>query len=320
MCRILGYIGESVTISDLMLNPDNSLINQSFDPEDHHIMQLAGMGLATWKKGAPNSEFPLIYKTTKPPFYDRNLKSICERMDTDVFLAHIRGAQYETSVSVNEENCHPFMFPGFKLALAHNGSIDRFRELRVGLLDRCHNRIARYISGDTDSEVLYAVLMSQLEDPTADLDIDEILEAVGKLVKILLDLKTKYGIGGQDILKLFLADSNDLCVANIGIGPNCELAVEDLWEHYRQYPVGTGEYLLSRLVGPVWAAKGRHLRKNGTYYLEHASMDEDVHSVIIASEPLTEDTRGWLRIPFQHIAYFDYNEGNPRLRIVPFRG
>ncbi|NER25791.1 MAG: hypothetical protein F6J96_34880, partial [Symploca sp. SIO1C2] len=91
MCRVLAYIGEPIQISQLLLKPDNSMVNQTFDPEDHYMIQLAGFGLATWSKGTLSEEYPLIYKGIKPPFYDRNLGSLCERHETNVLLCHVRG-------------------------------------------------------------------------------------------------------------------------------------------------------------------------------------------------------------------------------------
>jgi glutamine amidotransferase len=160
--------------------------------------------------------------------------------------------------------------------------------------------------------------MSQFEDPTEDLEVAEIIEGIQKLIRIILDLKVKYNIKGQDILKLFLADRNDLCVANVGIGPNRTLEIEGCWEELKQFPVGTPEFTLSRLTSPVWALKGKKFgQKEGSYQME-AVADEEVRSVIIASEPLTENNQNWVKIPFQHLCYFDYNNGNPKLELIPF--
>ena len=79
MCRVLAYLGPSVRLSDLITRPSNSLINQSFDAEYHHLMQVAGAGFASWEKGSPNEREPLIYKSAKPAFYDKNLQALCAK-------------------------------------------------------------------------------------------------------------------------------------------------------------------------------------------------------------------------------------------------
>ena len=45
MCRILAYIGPELPLESLLLTPENSLINQSLDPELHPHLQLAGWGV-----------------------------------------------------------------------------------------------------------------------------------------------------------------------------------------------------------------------------------------------------------------------------------
>jgi len=206
MCRVLAYIGEPIQISQLLLKPDNSMVNQTFDPEDHYMIQLAGFGLATWSKGTLNEEYPLIYKGIKPPFYDRNLGSLCERHETNVLLCHVRASGYENlnyESVVNENNCHPFIFPGFRLAMAHNGGVNGFKEIRLDLLNRCKPEIVQYVEGSTDSEVVYALLMSQLDEPTKDLKVDEMIEAIKKTIKVILDVQTKHNCTGLSTLKLF---------------------------------------------------------------------------------------------------------------------
>ena len=123
MCRVLGYLGPRVLLADLLTRPRNSLINQSFDAEYHELLQLGGTGLAAWEKGSTEDAVPLIYKSAHPAFYDRNLYSLSEKVHTTNLLAHVRATGYSRGVSINEDNCHPFLFDGFRLALAHNGGL-----------------------------------------------------------------------------------------------------------------------------------------------------------------------------------------------------
>ena len=47
-----------------------------------------------------------------------------------IVLAHVRGVAYSTEVNISLQNTHPFRFEGSTLALAHNGDLYRFSELR----------------------------------------------------------------------------------------------------------------------------------------------------------------------------------------------
>ncbi|WP_424101595.1 class II glutamine amidotransferase [Moorena producens] len=322
MCRVLGYIGEPLAISKLILEPDNSLVNQSYDSDYHHMVQLAGFGLATWKKDTLTANYPFLYKGTKPPFYDRNLKSLCESHETNLLLSHIRAAYYTYEAVVHEHNCHPFIFPGFRLALAHNGWIYGFKEIRFPLLNKCRPEIIQNLEGSTDTEVIYALIMSQVDDPTKDLSVDEIIDAINKTVKIILDVKTEYNCEGISVLKLFLADSNDLLVANLGIGYNRQLDVPGDWqkltnEELQELKNDSEKDAFYLLKSPVWSLKGKNFGDYDGFKMQSAA-DEDVRSVIISSEPLTEDVTGWSQVPFQHICFFDNNNGNPRVQTKPF--
>ncbi|NER25306.1 MAG: hypothetical protein F6J96_32330 [Symploca sp. SIO1C2] len=48
------------------------------------------------------------------------------------------------------------------------------------------------------------------------------------------------------------------------------------------------------------------------------SSNGDISSIIIASEPLTEDSTAWSMIPFQTLCFFDHNDGKPKVELKPF--
>ena len=112
------------------------------------MIQLAGFGLATWSKRTLSEDYPFIYKGMKPPFYDRNLGSLCERHETNVLLCHIRASGYDSlnyEAVVNENNCHPFIFLGFRLAvgcwLVDHFNFHKRRSAKSLLVYHYHNQI-----------------------------------------------------------------------------------------------------------------------------------------------------------------------------------
>ena len=64
MCRVLGYLGKAISIDSFMTIPDNSLVNQSFDPEEHFVLQMAGFGMASWQQDEPNETYPGFIKVS----------------------------------------------------------------------------------------------------------------------------------------------------------------------------------------------------------------------------------------------------------------
>jgi len=79
----------------------------------------------------------------------------------------VRGVAYSTQVEISLQNVHPFQFPGVPLTLAHNGDLARFAEMRPGLARHVRPELAHHIRGTTDSEWIYALVVSQLDEPHA---------------------------------------------------------------------------------------------------------------------------------------------------------
>ncbi len=319
MCRVLGYLGPSIALEELLTKPKNSLVNQSFDAEYHHLLQLAGSGIAAWNRNSPHESEPLIYKSCQPTFYDRNLAAICRNVRTDNLLAHIRAASYSEQASIHDENCHPFLYPGFKLALAHNGGLPGWRAMLKDIIAECKPEVVAHLSGSTDTEPLYCLLMSQYDDPSRDMDADEIIAGLRQFMQVVLDIKRRHNNTKIAKLKFFLADGNDLVVANMGLGPDYATEIDASWDDLRGSKPGTPEFALAGVLEPLWYLAGDDYAKyEGTYDMKVADGGK-ASTIIVASEHLTEDPSSWTRVPFQHVAYFERRDGQCSVRMEPLQ-
>ena len=92
MCRVLAYIGPEVPVESLLLTPENSLVNQSLDPERHPQLQLAGWGFGIWSEHLLKPDEPLLYHRPMAAFYDDNAPGIVPSLQTSTLLAHVRAA------------------------------------------------------------------------------------------------------------------------------------------------------------------------------------------------------------------------------------
>src|SRR5205085_9788874 len=128
-------------------------------------LNLAGFGMRAWDPASRDPAVPFAYASDSLPVFDRNLKGLAEKVAAGCVLAHVRGVAYSTKVEISMQNVHPFQFPGTALTLAHNGDLARFAELRPRLAAHVRPEIARNVRGTTDSEWIYALLLSQLEEP-----------------------------------------------------------------------------------------------------------------------------------------------------------
>lgn len=317
MCRVLGYLGPSLPLADLMLRPSNSLVHQTFDAEYHGFLQLAGSGLASWEEGSPQDGRPLLYKSASPPAFDTNLRTICENVRTTGLLAHVRAIPESEHAAIHADNCQPVSYPGFRWALAHNGSLPGWRDMLHEMLTASRPEIVAHLTGSTDTEAIYCLLMSQLPDPTGAVGADQIVTAIRQLVAALVRIKRSHQNADIAKLKLFLASGDDLVVANIGLGPDYTTTVDRDWQELRSHGVGSMEFELAGVIEPVWYLAGRHFGRYEDSYDMAVCDIADADTVIIASEPLTRDRAKWHTIPFQQIAVFERIGSHIRYRSEP---
>ena len=165
---VLAYLGEPLPVQSLLFDTDNSLVRQSYSPRMMNtFLNLAGFGMKAWDPTSLRPEDPFTYRATTLPSFDRNLRAISSKLAPTCLVAHVRGTTYSGEAVVAETNLHPFHFPGARVVLAHNGHLRQFSRMRYSLLEHVRPELAQCIEGTTDSEWIYALVLSQLDDPAA---------------------------------------------------------------------------------------------------------------------------------------------------------
>lgn len=284
MCRILSYLGKSIVLEELLYQPDNSFIKQSYHPKYmSHLLNLAGFGFVSWDTTSYRPDFPYIYKTPHLPFYDENLRNLASKITPHCLLAHLRGVSYTEKQTVSQQNVHPFIFHDSTIALAHNGALIDFEKMKFDLLDYIQPDYRKSIHGTTDSEWIYAVFLSQLPKQTEsqELTVNNVIKAITETLKILQTVRHKNNINYASPVNLFISNGKFIAatrfVLNYGWQPldaqsSTHHAYHSLWYTYGEcYGLYDGEFKMK-------ASKKRS-------------------SIIIASEPLTEDTTTWIEVP-----------------------
>ena len=206
MCRVLAYLGEPVLLDHLLFAADNSLIRQTYAPRMSEMLNLAGFGLVAWDGSSHQPATPFGYRTTAVPVFDRNLKQLATKLRPHALIAHVRGVPYDTRVTISDENLHPFLYDGTRVAFAHNGQLDRFDEMRFELVPHIRPEWRRRIRGNTDTEWLYATFLSQLEDPGGPLTTAAVARAVEATFRIVREVRARLGIATYSPVNLFLSD------------------------------------------------------------------------------------------------------------------
>lgn len=88
-----------------------------------------------------------------------DVASLARDLRSDLIIGHVRAA---TVGSIRTENTHPFRYREW--LFAHTGSIDSYGEIRNRLLESIPEFLRKDIRGDTDSEVLFHIVLSFLHD------------------------------------------------------------------------------------------------------------------------------------------------------------
>lgn len=282
MCRVLSYLGDPILVEELLYLPDNSFIKQAYHPKYmSHLLNLAGFGMIAWDALSQHPELPFIYKTTELPFYDDNLRNLSKKIKPYCILSHLRGVPYTDKQIVSTQNVHPFIFKGNRIALAHNGVLNNFEKMKLDLMKHIKPEYLKNIHGTTDSEYIYALFLSNLPQGENDYTMDDIIHAIIETLKIIQKVRYQQNIRVNSPVNLFISDGEFIAATRFVFDYGWQsLDTPDL-AHFAYHS--------------LWYTFGEDY---GYYDKEYKMKSGDKKSsILIASEPLTEDTTTWIEIP-----------------------
>jgi predicted glutamine amidotransferase len=152
MCRLLGIIASELTEFGLVLTEaPRCLATLSREHPDgwgiaiHDATAHASVGDEPWR----------LHRGTAPACDDSRFHELAARSRGHLIVAHIR---QKTVGPTRLENTHPFVRDGW--VFAHNGTIKDQDVLR----ERSSGRRLREITGDTDSELFFAYVLTRLDE------------------------------------------------------------------------------------------------------------------------------------------------------------
>ena len=305
MCRALIYLGQPIPLTSLLYEPDNSLVNQALVPQKLNMLNLAGFGVMAWDSRSHEPTLPFRYATPSLPVFDRNLKALAEKLKPECVISHVRGVAYSTTSNVSQLNTHPFYFANCKVALAHNGDLYKINVMKKDLLQFIKPEFFRQISGTTDSEWVYALILSQLEHPYLSPDGAELLEAVRRSLSIIRKVRAKHGIHISSSLNLFIATGKKVLGVRYCFDFGC---------YSKERPEGVHEANLSYLS--LWYTTGRDFGLHDGEW-KMIGGEETATSLLVASEPLTKDTTFWSEVPEYSAVFGSLLDSKPTIEVHP---
>ena len=147
MCRLFGF--RSVIPSQMhrsLIAAENALVRQSEGHPD-------GWGVAYYVDGAPH-----VTRSPAHALSDALFHRVSGVVSSETVLAHVRKA---TQGAHTVLNCHPFQYG--RWVFAHNGDVPSFTDThREALIAEVSPRLRRFVLGETDSEVIFFMLLTRL--------------------------------------------------------------------------------------------------------------------------------------------------------------
>jgi glutamine amidotransferase len=203
MCRLFGF--RSVIPSQVhrsLLDADNALGSQS----EHHP---DGWGVAYYVDEAPH-----VTRSPSTALSDNLFHRVSGIVSSETVVAHVRKA---TVGEISVLNCHPFQHG--RWVFAHNGEIPEFERCRAQVREEIAPHLRRFILGETDSESLFFLFLTELQryGPLSHrYGIDEVVEALGRTVKLAREIADGPDAPNDAFLTFLVTDGSTMAATQGG--------------------------------------------------------------------------------------------------------
>ena len=272
MCRLVGYLGPSLLLEDVLVKPINSIVMQSLHARESSIPTNGdGFGLGWYSPHI--SPDPALFTSISPAWNDRNLLNLTAKIESPAFFAHVRAA---SAGGVTQYNCHPFVYGNWMLM--HNGGIHHFLTIKRHIRHLLDNDIYDWIKGETDSEHLFALFL-QLAKGHDLSQLSVVADVMVATFDTIQQLLSEHGQQGESHYNICLTDGKRLLASRYCTDKN--MTPETM--HY--------------------AAGSRFVVKNKRHHMLQEKGQRNC--VLISSEKLTNSNTEWLTVPAHHLMLVD---------------
>jgi len=331
MCRWIVYAAsEEAQLDEVILKPKNSLVHQSFSATWHPgftdrnnaVLNADGLGLGWYGPQAS------LYKSISPAWSDQNLTELSSYVTSSLIFGHVRAASPGSVVS--QENCHPFRFG--RLIFMHNGHIEGFSKVKRAMIQCCTEEAFQMIKGVTDSEHAFAIIVSNLHDPSRSTPFapEELISALKAAIAKILHLVEKAGITtGFTSLNFALTDGETVLTSRFcDKWPNVpppslyfsyahsgELR-EELASSSDNAGPGDGSgnaeqaAKMDTLLDDAHGVESERWTKD-VEFLQQTRLDSQSRALLVASEPSTMGSKlSWLCMPANSLLVYTKTQGH----------
>ena len=271
MCRFLAYLGAPISMGELLYDPSDSIIKQSYAAREIEE-PLNGDGFGVGWYHHDRSPDPAVFVSVTPAWSNRNLRSMAPKVGSRCIVAHVRAASVG---SVADANCHPFNYQD--RLMMHNGGVENFSRMKRDLSNLLSEEMFLWIKGQTDSEHLFALFLDHLrkagEKPTT----DQVADAFEAMIADLKKLMTAHAITEPAYLNMVYTDGR------IAVGLR---------------------YVTDRSAAlTMYYSEGKKYICTDNVCHMVRGVDKKEHAAMIVSEKLTDIADDFIEVPAQHFVF-----------------
>lgn len=159
MCRHLGYLGPPVTLDELVLTPEHSLLEQTWSPAQTRggaTINADGFGVGWYTL----RDTPRRYRSVSPLWSDTGFAELAKEISSTAILAAVRSAT--TGMPVQESACAPFSEG--RWLFSHNGVVRDWPRSLAKLAATVDVTELMTLEAPTDSATLWLLLRQRLRE------------------------------------------------------------------------------------------------------------------------------------------------------------
>lgn len=267
MCRLLAYLGSPILMHKLIIEPKNSLINQSTNAQEiEEPLNGDGFGIGWYNHILTDK--PAIFTSITPAWNNKSLQSISPSIKSSCFFAHVRAASVG---ELSETNCHPFAYQN--LTMMHNGDLGEFSKYKRALRSKLGDELYNWIKGQTDSEHFFALFIDTLNRLKRNTEVSAELMTVAlrETVLIVEKIKNEANVKESSFLNIVVGDGERM----VGLRYVSDISIKPLSLYYSE--------------------GSRYECEDGLCKMLPAK-DEN-QSTLIVSEKLSNEIKDWKPVP-----------------------
>jgi gamma-glutamyl hercynylcysteine S-oxide hydrolase len=158
VCRHLAYLGPPVSLASVLVEPEWSLLRQSWSPrqQQHGAVNADGFGVGWYAAGDP---VPARYRRDRPIWADDAFADLARVVTSSSFVAAVRSAS--PGMAAGETAAAPMVRGRWLFSL--NGVVKGYPESAAGLAATLPADRLLNLEAGTDTALLWALVSTRLE-------------------------------------------------------------------------------------------------------------------------------------------------------------